>query len=457
MAKYFFVGIGGSGMSSLAQIVRSRGHAVAGSDRNYDRGINRSMFRTLRRYAVALYPQDGTGITNDVDRVIISTAIESTIPDVAKACALGIPVVRRAEVLAEIFNVSRGIAVGGTSGKSTTTGMIGWLLYCSGLEPTIVNGGEMKNFETVNPPGNAYAGKSDLFVIEGDESDGTIVLYNPAVVVITNIAKDHKTLPELRHLFSHFALRARECVIVNADCQETSGLDLHQKHKITFSITEESDIRANKINCRNLASDFYIDDSHFYLKVPGIHNVYNALAAVAACKSLGIETSLMADALADFSGIRRRFDIVGEAAGIPVIDDFAHNPDKIRATISTVAPMYKRLLLVYQPHGFGPTAFLKDELIETFSSVMRDEDILYMPEIYYAGGSASKTVSSRDLVEGIAASGRNAFFISHRGEIADLVASEAASGDAVVVMGARDPSLTDFCRRILKNISKNFV
>lgn len=446
---YFFIGIGGSGMSSIAQILRRRGNAVAGSDRSLDQGGNAKFFDQLKQTGIRLFPQDGSGITPEVDAVVASAAVEDTVPDMAKARSLGIPVARRAETLAELFNSSRGIAVGGTSGKSTTAGMAGWLLHSAGLDPTIINGAEMKNFERLNPPGNALPGKSDLMVIESDESDGTIALYTPAVAIISNIGKDHKPMPELRRLFHEFGLRATGAVVVNADCPEASALDFSGKNRVTFSIENDADARAEDIEMEPLGSSFTLGGQRFSIRLPGAHNVYNALAAIAAARAVGVEDSTSAEALAGFAGIRRRFDIVGEAGGVLVIDDFAHNPDKLRATFHALRPLDRRLLLVYQPHGFGPTAFLKDEFIEVFSAEMKPDDLLFMPEIFYAGGTAAKTISSADLISGIAGAGRNAEFIPSRKDIQTRLVEEARPGDAIVVMGARDPSLSTFCRHIL--------
>ncbi|MEW5945444.1 MAG: Mur ligase domain-containing protein [bacterium] len=454
MALYFFVGIGGTGMSALAQIVLRRGNEVWGSDRSRDRGLNRRLFNHLKKFGVRLFPQDGSGVVEGVDYVVASAAVEDTVPEMVSAKKFGIPVLRRAELLAEHFNGARGVAVGGTSGKSTTAAMTGWILHAAGRDPTVVNGAVMRNFEKTSPPGNAVIGTSDLFVIESDESDGSIALYNPAVSVVTNISKDHRPVPELRRLFRDFGRRASECVVANADCPEVSSLGFGKTKTFFFSVSRSSDLKARDVRLDGLRSTFTAGGAVFRLKLPGLHNVYNALAAAAAAKAVGVAEAVSADALTRFEGVRQRFEVIGEAAGVTVVEDFAHNPEKIAAILGALNPLGRRLLIVFQPHGYGPTAFLKDELVESLSSNMSDSDVLYMPEIYYAGGTAARTVSSRDIADAVRKNGRNAVFYADRRRIVTAIADEAKEGDMVLVMGARDPSLTDFCRRTLAALRK---
>lgn len=452
MSRTFFSGVGGSGMSGIALALAAWGEEAAGSDRNHDRGQSPELYAALVKKGIVLCPQDGSGITPEVKRLVVSTAIEETNPEVRRARELGIPVMRRAEMLAEIFNARRGIAVGGTSGKSTVTGMIAWILYRAGLDPTVINGGRMKNFLPEHFPGNARTGKGDFIVIEADESDGTIVNYRPEIAVITNVTKDHKPIEELVPLFQTFADHTSRQIAVNADCPIASELRIGDI-SVRFSIDAPSDIRPENVAPAGFGSTFRIGKTEFRLQVPGIHNVLNALAATAACRAAGVEDGAIAGALAEFTGIRRRFDIVGEANGVTVIDDFAHNPDKIRATLEA-SNVGRPRRLVYQPHGYGPTRFLKDELIASFVEGMKDDDVLYMTEIYYAGGTAEKTISGADLVEGIKAGGRNAVFQPDRGAIARDIAAKSRPGDLAIVMGARDDTLTDFCGEILAALRK---
>ncbi|MFA6448405.1 MAG: Mur ligase domain-containing protein [bacterium] len=452
MANYFFIGIGGSGMSAIAQILAGRGHGVSGSDRSNDSGVNGPFFGKLRELGIRLFPQDGSGVTADCDCVVVSTAIEDTVPDMASARRLGVPVKHRAQALAELFNSERGVAAGGTSGKSTVCGMAGVLLAEAGLDPSIINGGRMKNFGDGLLPGNARAGRSDLMVIESDESDGSIVNYQPAVSIITNVTKDHKTIPELIGLFETFISNTRELAVINADCPIASKLKTDGRKTVYYALDAEADIRPADVELFPFSSTFALGGEKYVLNVPGRHNVSNALAAIAVGRHLGIPEPELRRGIGAFAGIARRFDLIGEAGGVRVIDDFGHNPDKIRATIEALGNLPGRRLLVFQPHGFGPTKFMRDELIEVFAAKLRPEDRLYMPEIFYAGGSAERSVSSAEIIDAVVSRGRQAFFFETRSGIGDALVADAQAGDAIVVMGARDDTLTEFCRSVLSGL-----
>ncbi|MBN1227782.1 MAG: UDP-N-acetylmuramate--alanine ligase, partial [Deltaproteobacteria bacterium] len=239
MALYHFVGIGGSGMSALAQLLAAMGNQVTGSDRNLDLGVHLPIFDLLSSQGIKLFPQNGSGVTPETDILVISTAIEENVPDVIKARTLPIPISKRADLLAHLFNDRKGIAVAGTSGKSTVTGMIGHILFQAGQDPVIVNGGMMKNFPLNNCPNNIYVGSSNIMVIEGDESDGSIIKYRPALSIISSISKDHKTIPQLLSLFKTFADQTKEKVIANADCPHICSLDLHPSRTVTYSLEKD--------------------------------------------------------------------------------------------------------------------------------------------------------------------------------------------------------------------------
>ncbi len=439
-------------MSSIAQVMVRHGHEVCGSDRNYDRGNNAIFFESLRDAGIKIFPQDGSGVTQDCDFVVASTAIEDTVPDMAKARELDINIIHRSQALAGLFNSARGVGVGGTSGKSTVCGMVGNLLAEAGFDPSIINGGRMKNFSDGDSPGNARSGGSDLMVIESDESDGSIVNYHPAISIVTNISRDHKTIEELKELFEIFIGNTRETAILNADCDLVSGLGTSGKNIISFGIDAEADIRAESIELMPFSCGFVCGGTQFNLSVPGMHNVSNALAAIAVGVHLGIDMKTISMGMASFRGIARRFDLIGEKNGVKVIDDFGHNPDKIKATIEALDGLPGRRHLVFQPHGFGPTKFMKDGLIEVFSNYLRAEDVLYMPEIFYAGGTAVRSVSSAEIIDTIAGNGKTAKYFESRDDIVSSVARDVTDGDVVVVMGARDDTLTQFCESILDAI-----
>ena len=454
--SYFFCGIGGSGMLPLALIVQGRGHRVAGSDRTLDQGGLAPKFEFLRARGIDLFPQDGSGIAAADQILVTSAAIEESVPDVVRAREIGAARITRPELLAALFNAAPlGIAVGGTSGKSTVTGMIGWILQAAGRRPTVMNGAVMKNFASGQTPfASALVGEGDAFVSEVDESDGSIALYGPRIAVLNNITLDHKSLDELRHLFRDFAANA-ETVVVNLDDDETRFLAavLPPEKLCTYSLSDESaDLFASGIREDPFAISFQVAGVPVGLQVPGRHNVENALAALAAAEAAGVPLAEAAEALAGFTGLRRRFERVGEAAGVTVIDDFAHNPDKIAATLRTLHAFPGRLLVFFQPHGYGPLRAMKEELIVAFAREMGAADVLIMPDPVYHGGTTSREVGSADIVAGLADRGRHAEHFPDRAQCAERLVALARPGDRIIVMGARDDTLTLFAEELVARL-----
>jgi UDP-N-acetylmuramate--alanine ligase len=461
---YFFCGVGGSGMTPLALIVQARGARVEGSDRALDQGRNTARFDFLRARGVRLYPQDGSGVKRADQIVVTSAAVENTVPDVQAARRVGATVMTRAQLLAELFNPSvRGIGVAGTSGKSTTTGMIGWILYRAGRNPTIVNGAEMKNFTSESSTfAAARIGDGEEFVCEIDESDGSIALFAPRIAVVNNISLDHKPIQELRVLFRDFACKGRS-VVLNLDNAETAALlaDLKSEQAITWSLHDPSaDLFAGPpvyarstiaftVKARTTSQNFDVR-----LNVPGMHNVANALAALAAASACGINLEDAAKHLETFAGIRRRLEVVGTANEITVIDDFAHNPEKVSATLETVHAFPGRLLLMFQPHGYGPLRLMRDSLVDCFARGLRDDDVLLMPEPLYFGGTVDRSIGSDDIVKDIVHRGRNALALPDRDACGEKLLQLARSGDRIVVMGARDDSLSQFAQDMLTRLQQ---
>jgi len=242
-----FCGIGGIGMSALAQVLVRRGARVRGSDRGFDTGQNQDRRAALEQLGIEIFPQDGTGVDRSVDVLVVSSAVEPTVPDVKTALALGLPVRRRAEILADLFNRTRGIAVAGTSGKTTVTGMIGHILHATGHSPTVVNGGVMRNAPAKAGLGNVIDGNDRVWVVESDESDGSIELYQPAVGVVANISLDHKPLSELRTLFGDFVERCTEAVVIGGDCAEARQLARAQPRAVTFGIDGDNNCTATDL------------------------------------------------------------------------------------------------------------------------------------------------------------------------------------------------------------------
>lgn len=443
----FLVGIGGSGMMPLAMILRAKGKTVAGSDRGLDQGRVAAKFDALRAAGIALFPQDGSGITTADQMVIASAAVEDSVPDIVVANRLGCPRRTRAQMLAELFNAAPlPIGVAGTSGKSTVTGMIAYVLHTLGLDPTAMNGAVMKNFVAPDAPfASALVGTGDAFVSEVDESDGSIALYRPRIAVLNNVSLDHKGLDELRALFSGFASHAGH-VVANIGDPETAALLAHLPNVTTFAVEGEADLIATNLTSAPFAIGFDLSAAgerhRVHLSVPGRHNVSNALAAIGACIAAGVTAADAVRAIEGFTGLRRRFDHVGDAAGISVIDDFGHNPDKIAATLDTLHAFPGRLLVLFQPHGYGPLKMMGDELIRTFAERLVPEDRLVLPDPVYFGGTVDREVGSGEIVAGIRAAGRDAHHIADRAAAADRLIAEAKAGDRIIVMGARDDTLS---------------
>lgn len=457
--SYFFCGIGGSGMLPLANIVRDAGANVAGSDRALDQGRLGPKFAWLQSLGIDLFPQDGSGLISGDQMLIASAAIEDSVPDIAKAKALGCSRMTRAELLADLFNAApRSVAVGGTSGKSTVTGMIGWILTDAGLDPTIMNGAVMKNFVADNAPfASARVGQGDVFVSEVDESDGSIALFAPEVAVLNNVSLDHKSLEELRQLFGDFARKAKVCVW-NADDVETAALvtPMTLAGAVSFGFSADANFRATDITDLPLGSGFTLhalgEAYPVTLIVPGRHNISNALAAIASSVALGVSIEQAVHSVERFCGLARRFDIVGTAYDITVIDDFGHNPDKIAATLATLKAFPGRIIAFFQPHGYGPIRVMGAELAGVFADKLGPDDYLFLCDPVYFGGTVDKSIGSQSITDAVANAGRNAEYIPIREDCSNRMVELARPGDRIVIMGARDDTLSGFATDILQQL-----
>ena len=444
--KYHFSGIGGQGMNPLARLMRAWGHEVQGSDRAFDQGKQADLAATLRELGIALHPQDGSAVTADVQRFVYSTAVEADTPEAQAARRFGIERVPRPALLAEVVNDGApGVAVAGTSGKSTVTGMIGWILRQASIPATVLGGAALVG-EGVS--GCFAAGpRNGPVIAEACESDGTLVGYHPGVGVILNISRDHEELASLRAQFGTFAKQCRT-LLVNAVSDEARALGA-ENGALTFGRADDATYRLEVLGAgperargtlRSAAGDVALD-----IPQPGVHNLENAAAAAAVALTLGVPPATIAGALGTFPGVARRFEIVGvTASGIRVVDDYAHNADKIRAALTT-AQGAGRVVAVFQPHGFGPARFLRPELRELLPRLLRAGDRFCYAEIFYAGGTVAKDVSSRDLA-GDLPPGHGAAYAPDHGAAVRWILEVAKPGDTVLIMGARDPDLPALAR-----------
>ena len=461
---FLFVGIGGSGMLPLAQILKGRGAKVGGSDRSFDQGRTPEKFAALEGQGFELYPQDGSGIVSNEQIVVASAAIEDSVPEIGRANTLGCMRLTRAELNSILFNTSgAGLAVAGTSGKSTVTGMLGWIMQATGREPTIMNGAVMKNFVSPERPfASAVVGGQSLYVSEVDESDGSIALYRPAVGILLNVSLDHKSMEELRQLFGDYLSRSRIAVI-NADDEEAIALLPRAKEVITFGIEQEKaqigivpdSIAEGPIRQAAMVVDRHDGSEHaLRLNMPGKHNLANALAAIAGAVAAGVPVAAAVDALAGFNGLARRFDVLGTTDnGVTVIDDFGHNPEKCGATLRTLRAHPGRVLAFFQPHGYGPLRQMGEELAQTFAEELNADDVLVLSDPVYFGGTVDRSEGSERIVNMVRAAGGRAEHVADRSAVRDRLLELVRPGDRIVVMGARDDTLSEFALSLLKSLS----
>ena len=422
--KVHFIGAAGFGVSALAQFHVMGGGAATGSDRTFDVGGAPELRAKLEALGIKILPQDGSALDGSHAYAVASTAIEKDNQDLERVRERGLRLVHRADELERHVAAHKTIAVAGTSGKSSVVAMIFEILEAAGLSPSVITGGALTSLIKRGFVGNAFRGKSELLVVESDESDGTLVRYRPWLGVYLNISKDHQELDELKRLFAVFKSNSAEWLDAGA-------------------------LRAESVEAGPAGSRFTVDGQSFSLPAPGLHNVENALAAIAACRKAGVSLPDCAKALAGYQGVSRRFESVGAARGVEVIDDFAHNPVKVAAALAAAHLRAPRVLAVFQLHGFAPARFMKAEFLDAFAMSLGADDILWLPEIFYAGGTAAKDVSAADYARELMARGKDARVLADRAAIPADVAREARPGDLVLLMGARDPSLPSFARDLL--------
>ncbi len=445
--KIFFSGIGGSGVSAIASFMAEKGHIIAGSDRAFDKNQDHPVYKTLKLRGVSIVPQDGGGIDNSFDLVVFSTAVEHDQPEFLKAKALNIPIKTRPEYLAEIISNFKTIAVAGTSGKSTTSGLLAFLMQSLGLNPNFIGGGRVKQFKTETNPGNSITGNSEFLIVEACESDGTIVNYKPKHSIISNLELDHHFVDKTAGMFEILAKNTTGKVIVNADDKNLMKINI--RNPITFSIGSSSKYMASDIIYKPLITGFSLHGTKFSLALPGEYNLYNAVSCIAILSEIGIPLKDISNVLREFKGIERRFDIHLNNGKKLVIDDYAHNPHKISSLMQTMVNLRENFCYIFQPHGFAPARMMKAEYIDAFSKNLRDSDHLILLPIYYAGGTTSKDISSNDLAEEIRANKKSVEVVEDR----NIVLERLAEWDNYVVFGARDETLSDFAGRIAESLS----
>jgi UDP-N-acetylmuramate--alanine ligase len=447
----FFIGIAGTGMSAIAQYLSGVGKQVSGSDRYFLPGVINDTKDKLEREGIKCFLQNGEGITSTTELIVVSTAIEDTVAEVQKAKQLAIPIIKRSELLALIAKSKKTIAVAGTSGKSTTSAMLFDILEYAEMQPSIIGGAGLVSIIKEGKIGNAKVGKGEWLVIEADESDGSIIQYEPEIGVLLNIDKDHQEIDELIRLFSIFKSNCKKFIVNQS---KDLAKKLSQNTEQDFSIDENiaAGYMARNFSQTGFKIQFEISGVKFQIGTVGKHNMENAAAAVAVANQLGVELNVCSEALKNYEGIYRRHQVLGNKAGVWVIDDYAHNPAKCAASIAACQYVAPKVIAWFQPHGYGPTKFLRNDFVKEIAAVLRPQDEIWMSEIFYAGGTAVKDISANDLINDIKLSGKNAYFVANRNNFLETVHSHLTNNCVLLLMGARDHGLEQFGKEVWHNL-----
>jgi UDP-N-acetylmuramate--alanine ligase len=433
-----FVGIGGAGMSGLAEVILTLGYRVTGSDARRNEAVER-----LERLGAKVHLGHAASHIEGAHVVVYSSAVARDNPELQAARQRGIPVIPRAEMLAELMRVKHGIAIAGTHGKTTTTSMVGAVLADAGFDPTLVVGGRVTALGA-----NARLGQGEFLVAEADESDGSFLRLTPTIAVVTTIDAEHldyyRDLAAIRETFLAFVNKVPfyGAAVLCADQPDIQAiLPRVEKRVITYGLTAPADLVAASVRLRELTARFEVlhrGDAlgELRLQVPGLHNVANALAATAVGLDLEVPFAVIQRALANFTGVHRRFQLKGEAGGVLVVDDYGHHPAEIRATLAAARQGYdRRRVVVFQPHRYTRTFHLHDEFLGAFE----DADVLFVTDIYPAGEAPIPGVQARTLAEGIARrSGREVQYVGDRTELLARVLQTLRPGDLVLTLGAGD-------------------
>lgn len=435
--RIHLIGIGGSGMSGIAEVLLSSGYAVSGSDWKCSAVTER-----LRNLGAIIYDGHKTENVQGAHVVVISSAVHAENLEVMEAHRLKIPVIPRAEMLAELMRLKYGIAVAGAHGKTTTTSMVASVLAAADLDPTFVVGGRVNHAGS-----NARVGQGEYMVVEADESDRSFLLLAPVIAVVTTIDREHidqySSLEEIQDTFLQFANRVPfyGAVILCLDEPNVQAILSRVKRPvITYGTSSQADLVISDVKLLGLSSEFRLkyhgdDLGIFRLKSPpGIHNVRNAAAAATVGLSLNVPADLIRAGLARFAGVGRRFEVKGTFAGITLIDDYGHHPAEIRATLDAARGCdFKRLLVLFQPHRYSRT----EALWEDFRSSFNQADILVMTDIYAAGEAPTEGITGERLAEAISMAGhKNVVYSSTMQAAVEYMLREAQPGDAVMTIGA---------------------
>jgi len=436
--RIHFVGIGGIGMSGIAEVLLNLGYRVGGSDLAESETTLR-----LRKAGADIAIGHRKENLRDADVVVTSSAVRPDNPEVAAAHERAIPVIPRAEMLAELMRLKYGVAVAGTHGKTTTTSLIATVLACGGLDPTAVIGGKLNIFGS-----NAKLGQGELLVAEADESDGSFLKLSPTIAIVTNIDPEHldhyRNLEEIQTAFLEFINKVPfyGLAVLCLDHENVQALIPQVKKRyVTYGLSTQANYRAGSISFQGVMTSFRAFENdrelgRISIQMPGLHSVYNALATIATARELDLDFGVVQEALGSFSGVQRRFQIKGERGGILVVDDYGHHPAEIKATLSAAQNGWgRRTVVIFQPHRYTRTR----DLLKEFFTAFNQADVLFLLDIYPAGEDPIPGVKAENLYEGIKGHGhKDVTLVSERKEILDHLLPRLKSGDMVITLGAGD-------------------
>jgi UDP-N-acetylmuramate--alanine ligase len=436
--RLHFVGIGGIGMSGLAELLKSVGLEVTGSDL----ALSETTLR-LKSLGIQVHQGHRAENTAGADVVIYSSAVNEGNPEVAAARSAGLPVIKRAEMLAEVMRVKRGIAISGAHGKTTTTSMTGAILMAAGLDPTIIVGGRMREV------GTARLGHGEYLVAEADEFDRSFLALSPMLAVVNNIDLEHldtyRDLADIQETFARFARSVPffGAAILGLDDPNVQEIrPLVSRRVVTFGLTPQADVTVRDLVLERAGSRFVATAGRDFmgavaLKVPGLHNVKNALAALAVARELSIPFGIASRALEEFAGVIRRFERKGETGGIVVVDDYAHHPTEVAATLAAARQAYpdRRVVALFQPHLYSRTK----DFAATFGAVFLNADVLLVAPVYGSREAPRDGVTGALVADAATARGhRAARYIADRADIEKVLEEELKEGDLLLTMGAGD-------------------
>jgi UDP-N-acetylmuramate--alanine ligase len=435
--RVHFVGIGGVGMSGIAEVLLTLGHKVSGSDIH----LSETTRRLAELGARVTYGHSAEAVDAGTDVVVISSAVKYSNPEIVQARALKIPVIPRAEMLAELMRLKYGVAVAGTHGKTTTTSLIAAILARGGLDPTTVIGGKVHQMGT-----NARLGQGELLVAEADESDGTFLLLSPSIAVVTNIDPEHLDyygdMDRVRSAYLEFINRVPfygAAVLCLDNVNVRALLPQVRKRAVTYGTTADADYVAQDLAVIGMETVFDVVRGGktlgtLRLRLPGRHHALNALAALAVATELGVPFETARAALEEFGGIHRRFELCGEAGGVMVISDYGHHPEEVRSTLNAAREGFgRRLLVVFQPHRYTRTRDLFNEFLDAFDAA----DHLVLTDIYAAGEEPVDGLSGEVLFWALKRRGHlEVDYVPRREDLVEAVKTLLRVGDMVIVLGA---------------------